>query len=68
MNFHRIAADKIKENIDKSQLDITQNYVINMYYNTSPHMVDFYNDAIKNDTKNYGTHVGRLFYDKDQKD
>lgn len=68
INYHRAAADNIKENFDKSKLDPSQIYVVNMYYNTSPHILDFYKDAVKDKTGTYGTHVGHLYFDKDQND
>ena len=68
MDYHRQASDNVKNNFDKSKLDPNQNYTVNMYYNTSPYMRKFYNEAVKQDTDNYATHVGRLYYDKNQKD
>ena len=63
MTAHRAASDYIKENFDVSSLDPNENYVVNMYYNTSPHMNDFYKAAEEGNTNNYGTHVGRLYHD-----
>lgn len=39
-----------------------------MYYNTSPHILDFYKDAVDDKTGTYGTHVDHLYFDKDQND
>lgn len=64
MAAHRAASDYIKDSFDVSQLDPKENYVVNMYYNTSPHMNDFYKSAEKDGTENYGTHVGRMYYDQ----
>ena len=66
MNVHRQASDYIKDNFDVSQLNPKENYVVNMYYNTSPHMNDFYQKAQEGDTGNYGTHVGRLYNDAEK--
>lgn len=63
MNVHRQASDYIKDNFDVSTLDPKQNYVVNMYYNTSPHMNDFYQKAKEGKTDNYATHVGRMYHD-----
>ena len=63
MNAHRAASDYLKQNFDESQLDPEQNYVVNMYYNSSPHMNEFYQNAEKDKTNNYGTHVGKLYHD-----
>ena len=68
MNLHRQASDYIKENFDISTLIPGEYYVVNMYYSTSPHMVEFYNAARIQRTYNYGTHVGVLYYDKKSED
>lgn len=68
LNYHRDASDNIKANFDKSELDPDQTYVVNMYYNISPHILDFYKDAINDKTGTYGTHVGHLYYDKNLND
>lgn len=68
MDYHRKASDNVKNNFDIDDLDKDDVYVVNMYYNSSPHMVPFYNDAVENDTRNYGTHVGRAYWDEDKKD
>lgn len=64
MNAHRAASDYIKDNFDINTLDKDQNYVVNMYYNNSPHMNTFYKNAEKGNTDHYGTHVGRLYNDE----
>ena len=66
MQAHRAASDYIKDNFSTDQLDKNQNYVVNMYYNTSSHMNDFYKNAEEDKTDNYGTHVGRLYHDPEQ--
>ena len=38
-------------------------YPVNMYYKTSPHMIDFYNSAIKENTGTPATHVGYAYWD-----
>ena len=68
LNYHRQAADNVRDNFDKSKLDPSQTYVVNMYYNTSPHILDFYKDAVDDKTGTYGTHVDHLYFDKDQND
>lgn len=68
LNYHREASDNVKSNFDKSKLDPDQTYVVNMYYNASPHILDFYKDAVKDKTGTYGTHVGHLYYDKNLSD
>lgn len=66
INTHRAAADKVKEFFDESQLDKDHVYPVNMYYNTSPHMKDFYEKAIKEKTDTFGTHTGLLVWDGDK--
>lgn len=68
MNYHRAASDNIKENFDKSKLNPNQTYVVNLYYNKSPYILDFYKETVKDNTNTYGTHVGHLYFDKDQND
>lgn len=64
MSTHRKAADYVKANLNIDALDPASCYVVNMYYSTSPHMVEFYVAARRQQTLNYGTHVGVLYYDK----
>ena len=61
--MHRQAADYIKEHLDISKLIPGAYYVVNMYYTTSPYMLQFFYEARKQGTGNYGTHVGVLYYD-----
>ena len=63
LNMHREAADYVKENLDISKLVPGKYYVVNMYYTTSPYMLQFFYSARKQGTGNYGTHVGVLYYD-----
>lgn len=62
LNMHRQAADYVKENLDISKLVPGKYYVVNMYYTTSPYMLQFFYSARKQGTGNYGTHVGVLYY------
>ena len=62
--MHRRAADYVKANLDISKLNPFKYYVVNMYYTTSPHMSEFFYAARRQQTGNYGTHVGVLYYDK----
>lgn len=64
LNMHRQAADYIKANLDVSKLVPGRFYVVNMYYSTSSHMLEFFYAARKQGTGNYATHVGVLYYDK----
>jgi hypothetical protein len=64
LNAHRQAAEYVKENLNINKLIPGRYYVVNMYYSTSPHMIEFYVAARKQGTGNYGTHVGVLYYDK----
>ena len=64
MDIHRKAADYIKANLDVNKLDPDKYYVVNMYYNTSKYMVEFYNNARWFGTRNYATHVGLVYYDR----
>lgn len=63
LNMHREAADYVKEHLDISKLVPGKYYVVNMYYTTSPYMLQFFYSARKQGTGTYGTHVGVLFYD-----
>ena len=64
LSAHREAADYVKENLDMSKLEKGKYYVVNMYYSTSSHMIEFYVAAKRQGTGNYGTHVGVLYYDQ----
>lgn len=64
LNMHRQASDYIKANLDISKLVPGKYYVVNMYYTTSSHMLEFFYAARKQGTGNYATHVGVLYYDK----
>ncbi len=63
LKMHREAADYVKENLDISKLIPGEYYAVNMYYTTSPYMLQFFYSARKQGTGNYGTHVGVLYYD-----
>lgn len=62
LNMHRQAADYVKENLDIQKLVPGTYYVVNMYYATSPYMLQFFYAASKQGTGNYGTHVGVMYY------
>lgn len=62
MDMHRQAADYVKEHLDISKLVPGAYYVVNMYYTTSPYMLQFFYSARKQGTGNYGTHIGVLYY------
>ena len=62
LDMHREAADYVKEHLDISKLVPGKYYVVNMYYNSSPYMLEFFYAASKQGTVNYGTHVGVLYY------
>ena len=62
LDMHREASDYVKKNLDVSKLVPGRYYVVNMYYTTSPHMLEFFYAAQKQGTRNYGTHVGVLYY------
>ena len=62
-NIHYQAADNFKNNLDKLQMRKNHVYPVNMYYKTSPHMIDFYNSAIKENTGTPATHVGYAYWD-----
>ena len=65
LNMHREAADYVKEHLDMSKLVVGKYYLVNMYYSTSPYMLEFFYAARKECTRNYGTHVGVLYYSSD---
>ena len=65
LNMHREAADYVKEHLDISKLVPGKYYLVNMYYNTSPYMLQFFYAAKKQGTGNYGTHVGVLYYNSE---
>lgn len=67
LDMHRQAADYVKENLDISKLVPGAYYVVNMYYTTSPYMLQFFYAARKQGTRNYGTHVGVLYYSAEHK-
>ena len=62
LNMHREASDYVKKHLDISKLVPGKYYVVNMYYTTSPYMLEFFYAAKKQGTYNYGTHVGVLYY------
>ena len=62
-NIHYQAADNFKNNLDILQMRKNHVYPVNMYYKTSPHMIDFYNSAIKENTGTPATHVGYAYWD-----
>jgi hypothetical protein len=62
LNMHIEAADYVKAHLDISKLATEKYYLVNMYYNTSPYMLQFFYAAHKEGTRNYGTHVGVLYY------
>ena len=62
LNMHREASDYVKKHLDISKLIPGKYYVVNMYYTTSPYMLEFFYAAKKQGTYNYGTHVGVLYY------
>lgn len=62
LNMHKAAADNLKANMDTTQLNPNHVYTANMYYSTSPHMIDFYQAASKHNTGTYGTHTGLLYH------
>lgn len=63
LKMHRQAADYVKEHLDISKLIPGKYYVVNMYYTTSPYLLQFFYSARKQGTGTYGTHVGVLYYD-----
>ena len=62
LNMHHEAADYVKEHLDMSKLVRGKYYVVNMYYRTSPYMLQFFYAARQQGTGNYGTHIGVLYY------
>lgn len=62
LNMHREASDYVKKHLDISKLVPGKYYVVNMYYTTSPYMLEFFYAAKEQGTYNYGTHVGVLYY------
>lgn len=66
MDYHRQAADKVQQDLDTLSLQKGHMYPVNMYYNTSPHMQEFYNKSLDENTKTPGTHTGVLYYDGNQ--
>ena len=62
-NIHYQAADNFKNNLDILQMRKNHVYPVNMYYKTSPHRIDFYNSAIKENTGTPATHVGYAYWD-----
>ena len=66
MDYHRQAADKVQQNLDTLSLQKGHMYPVNMYYNTSPHMQEFYNKALDENTKTPGTHTGVLYNNGNQ--
>ncbi len=71
MNFHRQAADNLANNIDTLQMNPNHLYTANMYYANnqgvpSAHTTDYYNEAINNGNRQYATHVGLIYHDKDK--
>ena len=62
LNMHREAADYVKRHLDISKLVPGKYYLVNMYYSTSPYMLQFFYAAKQQGTGNYGTHVGVLYY------
>lgn len=65
LNMHYEAADYVKEHLDISKLVVGKYYIVNMYYRTSPYMLEFFYAARRQCTRNYGTHVGVLYYSTD---
>ena len=65
LNMHYEAADYVKEHLDISKLVVGKYYIVNMYYRTSPYMLEFFYAARRECTRNYGTHVGVLYYSTD---
>lgn len=68
LDTHRRASDYIRDNFDIATLNTKCYYVVNMYYCTSPHMLEFFVAARNQGTNNYGTHVGVLYFDKKSQD
>ena len=66
MNLHRQAADNVQQNLDTLALQKNHIYPVNMYYNTSPHMQEFYNKSLNENTGTPGTHTGVLYNNGNQ--
>lgn len=66
MDYHRQAADRVQQNLDTLSLQKGHMYPVNMYYNTSPHMQEFYNKSLDENTKTPGTHTGVLYNNGNQ--
>lgn len=62
LKMHKEAADYVKKHLDISKLVPGKYYLVNMYYSTSPYMLEFFHAARKEGTRTYGTHVGVLYY------
>lgn len=70
-NFHRQAADSLLSKLDTLTMDPNKIYTANMYYTDSKgrpsrHTVDYYKRAIENNDRQYATHVGLIYHDKDR--
>lgn len=61
LDMNHKAADNLKNTIDINQLNPDHIYTVNMYYNGSPKVRQFYNAAKQEKTGSYGTHVGQLY-------
>ena len=66
MNLHRQAADNVMQNLDTLALQKNHIYPVNMYYTTSPHMQEFYNKSLDENTGTPGTHTGMLYNNGNQ--
>lgn len=66
MDYHRQAADRVQQNLDTLSLQKGHMYPVNMYYTTSPHMQEFYNKSLDENTKTPGTHTGVLYNNGNQ--
>lgn len=66
MDLHRQAADYVQRNLDTMVLRKTHIYPVNMYYNDSHHMEDYYNKALDENTGTPGTHTGMLYNNGNQ--
>lgn len=69
--FHKQAADSLASKLDTLAMNPNNVYTANMYYtdragNPSSHTVDFYNEAVDNNDKQYATHIGLIYHDKDR--
>lgn len=61
MDLHRQAADYVMRNLDTLSLRKSHIYPVNMYYYSSPHMVEYYEKALDENTGTPGTHTGILY-------